>query len=117
MYLTRKSLLKTIVDIFIENPNKANMLHSTILELFDYLTKEPNKKIACHLLQNYSELLFKAPKHEQYFRHFVNQYEDKASIACASSFSGTSSLGKGGMGSGLGMNDRYMKWQRESLKK
>ena len=51
MYLMKKSLLKTIVDIFLENPNKSNMLHSTILELFDYLTKEPNKKIANHMVR------------------------------------------------------------------
>lgn len=50
MYLIKKMLLKTVVDIFIENPNKSNMIHSTILELFDYVTKENNKKIANHLL-------------------------------------------------------------------
>ena len=72
MYLMRNSLLKTVVDIFLENPNKSNMLHSTILELFDYLTKENNRKIANHLLSNYSDTLFKAPKYEVYFRTFVD---------------------------------------------
>lgn len=71
MYLMKKTLLKTIVDIFLENPNKSNMLHSTILELFDYLTKENNRKIATHLLSNYSDTLFKVPKYEVYFRGFV----------------------------------------------
>ena len=46
MYLIKKNLLGSIVDIFIANENKGNMLHSCILELFDYLTKETNKKIA-----------------------------------------------------------------------
>ena len=45
MYLTRKGLLKHIIEIFIENNNKDNMIHSVVLELFDYLAKEPNKKI------------------------------------------------------------------------
>jgi hypothetical protein len=40
MYLLKKNLLKTIIDIFIENPNKGNLLNSCILELFDYLSKE-----------------------------------------------------------------------------
>ena len=63
MYLTKKKLLKTIVDIFLENPNKQNVLHSCVLELFDFLTtKDQNKKIASHLLETYSEVLFKAPK-------------------------------------------------------
>lgn len=46
MYIIKKNLLKTIVDIYLDNVNKGNLLHSAILELFDYLTKEPNKKIA-----------------------------------------------------------------------
>jgi len=44
-YLTKKNLLKTISDIFIENPNKGNLLGSSILELFDYLSKEKVNKI------------------------------------------------------------------------
>ena len=54
MYLIKKNLLATIVNIFIENENKGNLLHSCILELFDYLTKETNKKIALNFIQNYS---------------------------------------------------------------
>ena len=50
MYLIKKNLLKTIVDIFIENPNKGNLLHSCILEIFDYLTKENIKKIGLNFL-------------------------------------------------------------------
>ena len=48
MYLIKKNLLTTLVDIFLENEGgkKRNLLHSSILELFDYLTKESNKKIA-----------------------------------------------------------------------
>ena len=50
MYLIKKNLLGNIVDIFIENENKGNLLHSCILELFDHLTKETNKKIATSFL-------------------------------------------------------------------
>ena len=46
IYLIKKNLLKTIVDIFLENSSKTNLLHSSILELFDYLTQETNKKIS-----------------------------------------------------------------------
>ena len=57
MYLIKKNLLTTLVDIFLENEGgkKRNLLHSSILELFDYLTKESNKKIANCLV---SETLF-----------------------------------------------------------
>jgi protein phosphatase-4 regulatory subunit 3 len=74
MYLIKKNLLKSIVDIFIENPNKGNLLHSSILELFDYLTKETNKRIATNFLDNYSEALFKNPLYEKYFKNFVYHY-------------------------------------------
>lgn len=78
MYLIKKNLLKTIVDIFLENPNKTNMLHSTILELFDYLTnKDHNKKIAMVFIQQFSEVLFKNPKYERYFTSFINTYEGR----------------------------------------
>lgn len=77
MYLIKKQLIQTIVDIFLENPNKSNMLHSTILELFDYLTKEPSRKIASYIIQQYSEELLKAPKYEYYFRSFIIAYDDK----------------------------------------
>ena len=80
MYLIKKNLLKTIVDIFIENPNKSNLLHSCILELFDYLTQETNKKISGNFIQNYSEMLFKNPQYEKYFRAFVNHFEGKPTV-------------------------------------
>lgn len=50
IYLTKKNLFTPLIDIFIENPNKSNLLHSSILELFDYLTKEYNKKVVVYLV-------------------------------------------------------------------
>jgi hypothetical protein len=52
MYLIKKNLLKTIVDIFIENQNKGNLVHSCILDLFDYLSKESNKKIGNNFVRD-----------------------------------------------------------------
>lgn len=77
MYLIKKNLLKTIVDLFIENPNKGNLLHSSILELFDYLANENIKKLGHSFLQNYSEILFKHPFYSKYFSHFVECYDGK----------------------------------------
>jgi hypothetical protein len=86
MYFIKKNLLKTIVDIFIENQNKGNMLHSCILELFDYLTKETNKKIATTFITNYSEQLFKNPLYEKYFKNFLFHYEGKPGSQSQSAF-------------------------------
>jgi hypothetical protein len=49
-FVIKKNLFKHIVDIFIENPNKSNLIHSCILDLFDFMTKEYNKKLGIHLV-------------------------------------------------------------------
>lgn len=81
MYLIKKNLLDTIVQIFIENTNKGNLLHSAVLELFDYLTRDVNKKIANNFLSCYSEQLFKNPEYAKYFKNFVDFYEGKPTSA------------------------------------
>jgi hypothetical protein len=78
MYLIKKNILKTVIDLFLMNPNKGNMLHSIILELFDFMSREPNKKLGHHLLTNYSENVFKCPKYEKMFKNFVDAHEDAA---------------------------------------
>ena len=78
MYLIKKNILKTVIDLFLDNPNKGNMLHSIILELFDFMSKEPNKKLGTHLLTNYSETVFKNQKYEKMFKNFVDAHEDTA---------------------------------------
>jgi hypothetical protein len=48
----KKNLFTHIVDIFLENPNKSNLIHSCILDLFalmvhcDYY----NKKFCAHVV-------------------------------------------------------------------
>ncbi len=89
------------------------MLHSTILELFDYLTKEPIKKLASHIIQQYSDDLLKAPKYEYYFRSFLIAYDDKAIKS-----SGISRPGyKIGQATQSAFSDFYHKQQRDSMKK
>ena len=53
----KKNIFKYILDIFVANPNKGNLLHSSILDMFDFLTKDFNKKIATHLMQNFEEIM------------------------------------------------------------
>jgi hypothetical protein len=49
-YVIKKNLFKYIADIFIDNPNKTNIINSCILDLFDYLTKDYNKKLGIYLM-------------------------------------------------------------------
>lgn len=54
------------------------MLHSTILELFDYLThRDHNKKISLAFIMQYKNEVFKNPKYEKYFKAFVDSYEGR----------------------------------------
>jgi hypothetical protein len=46
----RKNLFKCVVEIFTENAKSTNLIYSSILELFDYLTKEFNKKFCTYLV-------------------------------------------------------------------
>ena len=66
-----------MVDIFIENPNKSNLIHSCFLDLFDLLTKDYNKKLGAHLMQNFEISLLKNSAYEKYFRAFVAIHEGK----------------------------------------
>lgn len=70
-YLTKKVLLKPIIEIFLSNENKTNLLHSCILDIFEYLGKEYNKKIVTHLMENYGEEVFNNPKYDRYFSNFI----------------------------------------------
>jgi protein phosphatase-4 regulatory subunit 3 len=76
-YVIKKNLFKYIVDIFVENPNKSNLINSCILDLFEFLTKEYNKKIGEHLMQNYEKELLKNPLYERSFRAFVAMHDGK----------------------------------------
>ena len=50
-YVMQKNLFKCIIDIFLENATKANLIYSSILELFDSLTKDTfNKKFSQYLV-------------------------------------------------------------------
>lgn len=54
-----------------ENQNKGNLLHSCILELFEYLSKEYNKKITLYFMEQYENQLFKNPLYEKDFKNFI----------------------------------------------
>lgn len=49
-YVVKKDLFKCVMEIFIENVDKPNLLHSCILEMFDSLTKEYNKTLGQYLV-------------------------------------------------------------------
>jgi protein phosphatase-4 regulatory subunit 3 len=103
MYLIKKNLLATIVQIFIDNDKKGNLLHSAVLELFEYLIKDPIRKIGNNFLQCYSEQLFKHEEYGMYFRAFVDYYENGKTPSSNSTYQGIG----GSLGSRSSIIDSY----------
>ncbi|KAG2597411.1 hypothetical protein PVAP13_5KG256100 [Panicum virgatum] len=57
------NLLKPIIDVFVENGDRYNMLHSGVLELLEYIRKENIKTLVIYVTESFWDQLTK-------FEHF-----------------------------------------------
>ncbi|XP_024636962.1 serine/threonine-protein phosphatase 4 regulatory subunit 3 isoform X3 [Medicago truncatula] len=65
-YFVRNNILKPIIDAFVANGNRYNLLNSAVLELFEYIRKENNLKLLLkHLVDSFWDQLVK-------FEHLVS---------------------------------------------
>ena len=64
-YFVRNNILKPIVDAFVANGNRYNLLNSAVLELFEYIRKENLKLLIKHLVDSFWGQLVK-------FEHLVS---------------------------------------------
>ncbi|TVU21016.1 hypothetical protein EJB05_30625 [Eragrostis curvula] len=62
-HVVKFNLLKPIIDAFVENGDRYNMLHSGVLELLEYIRKENLKSLIIYVIESFSDLLVK-------FEHF-----------------------------------------------
>ena len=72
VYLTRKQLLDPVVKVFKENNGRENMVHSVVMEMFEYLTKEPNKKLNGYIMDKYQDTLLSHPSYSRFFKSYVS---------------------------------------------
>ncbi|XP_029118800.1 uncharacterized protein [Elaeis guineensis] len=49
-HVVKNNLLKPVIDAFIENGNRYNMLHSSVLELLEYIRKENLKSLIVYIV-------------------------------------------------------------------
>ncbi|MED6130356.1 hypothetical protein PIB30_000251 [Stylosanthes scabra] len=56
-YFVRNNVLKPIVDAFVANGNRYNLLHSAVLELFDYIRKENLKLLLKYIIDSFWDKL------------------------------------------------------------
>ncbi|KAK7246311.1 hypothetical protein RIF29_41175 [Crotalaria pallida] len=58
-HFVRNNLLKPIVDAFVANGNRYNLLNSAVLELFEYIRKENLKLLVKYLVDSFWDQLVK----------------------------------------------------------
>ncbi|MED6206099.1 hypothetical protein PIB30_023794 [Stylosanthes scabra] len=58
-YFVRNNVLKPIVDAFVANGNRYNLLHSAVLELFGYIRKENMKLLLKYIIDSFWDKLVK----------------------------------------------------------
>ncbi|XP_061992870.1 uncharacterized protein LOC133710750 isoform X1 [Rosa rugosa] len=79
-HIVRNNLLKPIIDAFVGNGNRYNLLNSAVLELFEYIRKENLKSLVKYLVDSFWIQLVKFEylssvhslkvKHEQFLESF-----------------------------------------------
>lgn len=52
-YFVRNNVLKPIIDAFVSNGNRYNLLHSAVLELFDFIRKENMKLLVKYVVDTF----------------------------------------------------------------
>ncbi|XP_068659853.1 uncharacterized protein [Aristolochia californica] len=58
-HVVKSNTLKPIVEVFVDNGNRYNLLHSAILELFEYIRKENLKTLVVHIVDTFWDQLVK----------------------------------------------------------
>lgn len=74
LHVVKNNLLKPIVDAFVANGNRYNLLNSAILELFEYIRKENLKTLIGYLVDSFWDQLIKF-NHLASIRAFRVKYE------------------------------------------
>ncbi|XP_042458592.1 serine/threonine-protein phosphatase 4 regulatory subunit 3B-like [Zingiber officinale] len=61
-HIARNNILRPVIEAFIENGDRYNMLHSGVLELLEYIRRENVKVLVLHIVDSFWDKLMK-------FRH------------------------------------------------
>lgn len=76
--IIKNNIFEAIMRIFLENPNKRNLLHSCILSLFDLITNQMHQETMNQLLlylvkRGYAETVFLHPDYRNDFAMLQSQ--------------------------------------------
>ncbi|KAI0504247.1 hypothetical protein KFK09_015197 [Dendrobium nobile] len=56
-HIGKNNLLKPIIEVFVENGNRYNMLHSGVLDLLEYIRKENHKTLILYIVDTFWDKL------------------------------------------------------------
>jgi len=73
-YIISENLFECIIQVFLKNGNKYNLLNSAVLELFECVLKKNMKTIIKHLMEKHYEKL-KDIKYTEVFHKLKDQFE------------------------------------------
>ncbi|WCJ23354.1 Serine/threonine-protein phosphatase 4 regulatory subunit 3 [Euphorbia peplus] len=73
-HFVKHNLLKPIVDAFVDNGNRYNLLHSAVLELFEFIRKESMKSLIKYIVDSFWNELVKF-EHLASIQSFKVKYE------------------------------------------
>jgi protein phosphatase-4 regulatory subunit 3 len=73
-HIMKFKLFDPIVQLFVANGRKYNLINSAVIELFDYIRKENIKALLKHVIENYSDT-FKEVDYVETFKLLQLKYE------------------------------------------
>ncbi|KAK4742744.1 hypothetical protein SAY87_000745 [Trapa incisa] len=85
-HIIRNNLLKPIIDAFLKNGNRYNLLNSTVLDLFEYIRKENMKLLIIYIVNSFWKDLVK-------FEHLESLQAFKVKFEQSQDSSGSKSTG------------------------
>ncbi|XP_063831453.1 serine/threonine-protein phosphatase 4 regulatory subunit 3 isoform X1 [Ostrinia nubilalis] len=73
-YIIKGNLFAPVIDAFLRNNGRYNLLDSAILELFDFIRLEDIKSLCSHIVENYGKIL-EDVEYVQIFKALKTRYD------------------------------------------
>ncbi|EDL96033.1 rCG36340 [Rattus norvegicus] len=76
LYIIKKNLFEPIVNAFMHNGTRYNMLNSAIIELFEFIRQENIKSLIANIVENFF-IAFESIEYVQTFKGLKTKYEEE----------------------------------------
>lgn len=73
-YITKGNLFAPVIDAFVRNNGRYNLLDSAIIEMFEFIKLEDIKTLCSHVVENYGKRL-DSIDYVQTFKALRNKYD------------------------------------------